>query len=370
MGGIHINLKDKVKNLPSTPGVYLMKDSLGSIIYVGKSKNLKNRVQSYFQNSKAHTQKVKKLVQNLKDFDYILTDTEFEAFMLECKLIKEIKPHYNKKMKSPQSYTYIVIKTEDDNRKIELTKCPIENENNIYFGPYSSKSSVEKVLQELKDFLKINCSNPSKRNVACLNYSLGMCIGMCLGGSAIDQYNDILDKIISLLNGTDKSILEDLEQRMLKASDNFDFETAAKYRDIIESINFLLNRGKVIRFTEENHNITMMEHLSDSTIKLFLIKGNRVLFSEKYDLEMTSSERIRSIIKSNIFTYFTNKASYSPVEVSSEEIDESQIIYSYLKMTPSNYRIIPEHWLDSVDNPHLDKEINKLFDRVYGLLTK
>ncbi|WP_236619601.1 UvrB/UvrC motif-containing protein [Bacillus sp. 1NLA3E] len=347
-----------------------MKDSLGCIIYVGKSKNLKNRVQSYFQNSKSHTQKVKKLVQNLKDFDYILTDTEFEAFMLECKLIKEIKPTYNKKMKSPQSYTYIVIKMDEEYRKIELTNCTIENDNNIYFGPYSSKSSVEKILQGLKEFLKINCSNPSNKKVACLNYSLGMCIGMCLGGSAIEQYNEILDKIISLLNGTDKSILEDLKERMLNASENFDFETAAKYRDLIESLNFLLNREKVIAFTKENHNIAMIEHLSEHTIKLFLIKGNKVLFCEKFALEAINFELIRSMIRSNIFICFKNAAFHSPLEISSEDIDEAQIIYSYLKGSPSNNRTIPEHWLDSEDNPNLVEEIDKLLDPVYELLSK
>src|SRR3954464_7995601 len=105
-----MKLKEKVKSLPHTPGVYLMKDSHGHTIYVGKAKNLKRRVQSYFQHSKAHPQKIKKMVANLNDFDFVLTDTEFEAFLLECKLIKELKPHFNKKMKSPQAYIYLMIK--------------------------------------------------------------------------------------------------------------------------------------------------------------------------------------------------------------------------------------------------------------------
>src|SRR5690606_14021615 len=139
-----MNLKAKAKKLPSSPGVYLWKDSSGSIIYVGKSKNLKNRVQSYLQDSKNHSKKVEKLVSHLRDFDYILTDTEFEAFMLECKLIKEIRPIYNKLMKNPQSYTYISIQADKELPRIELTNQINENASN--FGPYTSKNTAEKVL--------------------------------------------------------------------------------------------------------------------------------------------------------------------------------------------------------------------------------
>jgi excinuclease ABC subunit C len=173
-----------------------------------------------------------------------------------------------------------------------------------------------------------------------------------------------------LLNGTDKSILEDLKERMLNASENFDFETAAKYRDLIESLNFLLYREKVIAFTKENHNIAMIEQLSEHTIKLFLIKGNKVLFCEKFDLEAINLELIRSMIRSNIFICFTNGAFHSPQEICREDIDEAQIIYSYLKGSPSNNRTIPEHWLDSEDNPNLVEEINKLLDPVYELISK
>jgi excinuclease ABC subunit C len=137
-----LNLKEKIKIIPSAPGVYLMKDSLQSIIYVGKSKDLKSRVSSYFINSKSHSPTVVKLVKNIKDFEYILTDTEFEAFMLECKLIREIKPMYNKKMKSPLSYTY--IKIHKDYTNIETSTESVQDDGNFYFGPYTSKGTVEK----------------------------------------------------------------------------------------------------------------------------------------------------------------------------------------------------------------------------------
>lgn len=298
-----MDLKEKARSLPTSPGVYLMKDSHNGIIYVGKSKNLKQRVQSYFQHSKAHSRKIEKLVKNIKDFDFILTDTEFEAFMLECQLIKEIKPFYNKLMKNPLSYTYIVIQMNKKYRKIEITNFPIEKEDHLYFGPFTSKSTVERAFQGLKECFKINCSTPSKKNTPCLNYTLGLCIGMCLGGSAVEQYNRIIDQIIDLFNGSDTSLLERMQERMLHASEEFDFETATKYRDCINAIKALLNKEKVIAFTEANKNIITLEYLNESSFKLFLIKGRRVLYSEKYFLQNQNIEQLSQMIKKTILTY-------------------------------------------------------------------
>ncbi|EQB85924.1 hypothetical protein M918_16855 [Clostridium sp. BL8] len=140
-----------------------MKDSLDNIIYVGKSKNLKNRVRSYFYSSKHSSSKIEKLVQNLKDFDYIVTDTEFEAFMLECQLIKKLKPTYNRLMKSPLAYTYIKITMDESYPNIEVTNSYEENTRNLYYGPYAAKGIVENAIEGLKKFYKINCSNPTKK---------------------------------------------------------------------------------------------------------------------------------------------------------------------------------------------------------------
>lgn len=151
-----MDLKEKVKKLPSSPGVYLMKDSLNNVIYVGKSKNLKNRVGSYFINSKSHSPKILKLVQNLKDFEYKITDTEFEAFLLECELIKKIKPAYNRLMKNPKSYSYIKIILNEKYPSIEISHESNETDGNIYFGPYSRKNIVEKDFMVLKNTAKYN----------------------------------------------------------------------------------------------------------------------------------------------------------------------------------------------------------------------
>jgi excinuclease ABC subunit C len=349
-----MNIKDKVKQLPSSPGVYLMKDSLGSILYVGKSKNLKNRVQSYFQNSNNHSKKVEKLVHHLKDFDFIVTDTEFEAFMLECKLIKEYQPLYNKLMKSPKSYTYIRIQME---KGLELASEMNENINELYFGPYTSKSMAEKALQGLKDFYKINCNRPSSKK-PCLNFSLGMCIGMCFEKSALVQYRHIIDRIIRLLEGSDESVLEEMKQQMKIASESYEFERAVKIRDDIDSINSLLKKEKVIEFAKENKNIVMIEPLNERLIKLFLIKGNKVLFSQKAKM----SEPLGDWAKLKILNYFNIDSHPSTMEIGKENIDEAQIVYSYLKNASCKYMIIPEKWLFTKNHYKIDKALNKFLN--------
>ena len=340
-----------------------MKDSRGHIIYVGKSKCLRNRVQTYFQNQREHSKKVEKLVKNIKDFEYILTDTEFEAFLLECQLIQEIQPMYNSMMKRPQSYTYIVIKLNKEFPSIETAQLINENDDNYYFGPYTSKNTVEKAIQGLKEFLKIDCPHTSKRNTPCLNYTLGLCMGMCLGKLDVTkQFHTILTSIIALLNDTDKSILKDMKKKMLYASENFDFETAAKYRDYIEAITSLLNKEKVIKFTKRNKNMVMIEPLSEHTIKLFLIKGDKVLFSEKYQLKSNLKEQLKEQIKINIVTFFKNKGHKSTKEISKDEIDQAQIIYSYLKNNNCNYITIPNKWILTKDSEQIDLAIDKLLN--------
>ncbi|MBY0155549.1 GIY-YIG nuclease family protein [Cytobacillus firmus] len=353
-----MNLPDKVKNLPLTPGVYLMKDSQGQILYVGKAKNLKNRVQSYFRNSTQHSPKIKKLVKHLRDFDYILTDTEFEAFMLECQLIKSIKPLYNRMMKSPQSFIYISISLTGKHRKIDIAYNPIENDGKVYFGPFTSRRNVERALRGLKECFKLNCSNPNGTNSACLNYSLGSCLGRCLGGAAEQQYNNILDRFIGFLKGTDRSILEDMNQMMLNASEAFDFEAASSYRDHIRAVSSLLKKEKVIEFTEEAYNIVAIERLSDSTLKIFLIKRTDILFSHNYD----AAGKIEEKIKTNILAYFKKDEVNDAGDVSRHEIDAAHIVYRYLHCGSCSYLMIPENWLNPENHSTLDLALKNLLN--------
>lgn len=357
-----MDLKEKRKALPSAPGVYLMKDSLGTIIYVGKSKNLKSRIGSYFQNSKAHSTKVVKLVQNLKDFDYILTDTEFEAFILECKLIKEIKPPYNRLMKSHSSYTYIQVSINEEYPNITVKSEAINNDGCIYFGPYTSRNKVERGILGIKEHLKILCTNNSRRSASCLNYSLGLCIGMCLNKVSKDQYIEIFNKILQLLKGKDKGLLKEMTLAMNTASEDFDFETAAKYRDSISSIKYILDKKNIVEFMNKNKNIALIEYLDDSFAKLFLIKGNKIIFNKKYQLDSNDSSDLNAMIKSNILLHFNDNVAKEYSEITKENLDEAQIIYSYIKNKLNNcrYVIVPEKSLHSKSDLAINLLVSKL----------
>ncbi|WP_338472426.1 GIY-YIG nuclease family protein [Niallia sp. XMNu-256] len=353
-----MNPKEKAKLLPSTPGVYLMKDSHGNIIYVGKSKNLKSRVSSYFQQSIQHSNKVIKLVHHLKDFEIIQTDTEFEAFMLECKLIKEIQPLYNRLMKNPLSYTYIKIKMDKSCHRIELVNDIEQGDSNLYFGPFSSKGGTEKAIQGLKEMFKLECNHKTSKNSPCLNYSLGLCMGMCFDTNALEEYHHTIDKIIGLLQGTDKSILDDMNEKMIQASNRFDFEEAAKIRDRMESVQFLLKREKAIQFTEKNNNIVMVESIGDNGVKLFLIRRNRVLFSKVYEID--DPKRVVNQMGPEIMTYFSINEQ-CPKMIGKEEIDEANIIYRYINSHASDCFIIPDQWIKT-------KRIDKIEQVVFNLI--
>lgn len=357
-----MDLKAKIKKLPSSPGVYLMKDSQNSVIYVGKSRNLKNRVSSYFVNSKSHSPKVVKLVNNLKDFDYILTDTEFEAFMLECKLIKSIKPIYNKKMKNPMSYVYVRINTNRNNPGIWISNNKDDSDGSLYFGPYSNRNTVERGIQGIKEECRILCSNNSKKYSQCLNYSMGLCIGTCLGEPVIEEYTGILDKITKLLNGADREILDRMEKNMNNATSKLDFENAAKYRDYINATRYLISSAKAAKFTRANKHIVLIEYIEENTFKFFLIKGSKVLFSDKYIIDGFEHLKLINILKRNILFYFREADIAQPLEISKFEIDEAHIIYSYIKKKENacRYIIIPESWIQKGLQKNIIEALNSL----------
>ncbi|MBT2291425.1 GIY-YIG nuclease family protein [Paenibacillus albidus] len=358
-----MNLAEKVTSLPLSPGVYLMKDSLGHIIYVGKAKSLKKRVQSYFHNAKSHSPKVKRLVQHIRDLEVILTDTEFEAFLLECSLIKQIKPMYNKKMKNPLAYTYIIIRTTHPWRQIELTYDPGEPGGNLCFGPYTSRGTVERAVLGLKESLHILCSSPHIRNSPCLNHSLGLCLGMCTGtADAVKRYEDIIDRIIALLNGTDTGILKEMEQRMAGAAERFDFETAAKTRDSIAAVSFLLHKEKITRFAQENQNLAVFEPMDGHHSKLMLIKGHRMIGAARIATGHHGTEQLRSVVQSAIMEHFKLPSANPSLPLSRDDIDEAQIIYSHLQGNSCRYISIPGEWLAEGNTPALNAAVAELIE--------
>lgn len=356
-----MDIKEKIKNLTASPGVYLMKDSLGSVIYVGKSKNLRNRVGSYFINSKSHSPKVLKLVKNLKDFDYQLTDTEFEALLLENKLIKEIKPTYNRQMKSPKGYCYVCINMDEKYPGIEICMEPVSDQRKLCFGPYTSRNTVERALFGIKDHCRILCNYSSGKSSGCLRYSMGLCLGMCTYEASQEQYLDLLEKVKGLLSGADQTIIEEMKQEMNASAENFDFEKAAKYRDYIRAVSHLTGTAKMLEFAQTNINFAVADFLNDSEIKIFLVRYNKLLFSEKYDLNIMDSEKIRKELQRNILSCFGDAMKCNG-SIGKDEIDEAHIIYHYLKSPERTCSCAPieEQWIKDADSLKIRSAVDEL----------
>ncbi len=347
-----MSLSQKVKELPAAPGVYLMKDSAGQVIYVGKSKRLRHRVQSYFRSTTTHTPKVRKLVKHIRDLETVETDTEFEAFLLEWQLIQEIRPQYNRQMKTPEAFLYLTIRKVGRLYRIRMSTQPLRGKDGFSFGPYTSKKTISRAILGLKDVYLLQCSNPAINGSPCLNYSLGLCRGICLGGKAVGEYNTIVEQFVSLLNGTDSRLLEDMQDQMKRHAEALAFERAAQYRNYIQSLQSLLQKEEVMDFTEGNHVMLVAEKLDEEKVKLFLIRRTDVLFSEVLELEDISSKSVLTNIESQISGWLGGNILDSQAleqQVSRYEIDKAQIIYSYLRSGKCKYMMVSNEELDRLE---------------------
>lgn len=234
-------IEDELKKLPTTPGVYMHKDSLGEIIYVGKAVNLRNRVRQYFRKTAKTDPKVAAMVSNVKEFDYIKCATEVEALVLECNLIKKYKPKYNILLKDDKSYPYIKVTVGEDFPRIYKTRR-LDRDGSKYYGPYTDVTAVTRIIELIDEIYTLKkCRHQTFReNIRpCLNYHIGKCLGVCQGKVSVDEYNKNIDEIIDILNGKTSGIEKKLEEKMLKASDELRFEDAARYRDFIKSLSII-----------------------------------------------------------------------------------------------------------------------------------
>lgn len=298
-------IQEKLKNIPMSPGVYIMKDLNGDVIYVGKSKVLKNRVSQYFQNTASHSQKTIVMVSKIDDFDYVLTDTEAEALALECNLIKRYKPQYNILLKDDKQYPYIKITMNEDYPRIMMTRI-ILRDGASYFGPYMSGFMVRDILEILKKIFQIrSCNKNLSRDIGkgrpCLLFHLNECSAPCANNISKEEYREIFDKIESVLKGDIKGITEELKKKMLKASENLEFEKAASYRDKIESIKTLSEKQKISTTkTDSRDVIGIYSENGESCIQVFYIRDGKTIGTEHFifdTAESSGNEIIEAFIK-------------------------------------------------------------------------
>ena len=279
-------LKRKANRLPQTPGVYIMKDNCGKIIYIGKAKSIKNRVTQYFGSGASHTEKVRKMVENVCDFEYILCDSEFEALILENSLIKQNQPKYNILLKDDKGYHYIKI-TNDKWRKITTTmQC--DDKKAEYIGPYYSAFVVKNTVDEVHKIFKLpNCNRSfDKPTKPCLNYHIGLCDAPCKANISLEEYNLSVDSAIDFIMHGGEKLINSLKKKMETAAENLDFEYAAKLRDRINAITKLSDTQKVVMCTYPAQDVFACAAINDTVcISVLVFRNSRLTDKKHYILE-------------------------------------------------------------------------------------
>lgn len=327
------DFSEKLKSLPTTSGVYIMLDEFGQILYIGKAKNLKNRVRQYFQNSVTKTEKTMLLVQKIDDFRIILTKTEVEALILENNLIKEHQPYYNILLKDDKSYPYIKINLKETYPKIEVTR-KLKADGSKYFGPYMLGLSAKTILDLIHSAYPVrSCqSDISKRRKGareCLNYHIGRCLAPCVGRTDPDEYKKIIYKVMDFLNGNDKEVKSMLEQKMLDASAREEFELAMTYRDALKTLEKIVRKQVVYLPKDINIDIfTIADNGMYGVINYMVVRGGKVLGAENYPVDEAGSPSDN--LSSYIMQYYDKNPILADEVLVSEELAFRAELSDYL----------------------------------------
>ncbi len=320
------DIKEELKKLPQLPGVYLMKDEFLNIIYVGKAKNLKNRVPSYFLNSAQHTNKTIELVANIRSFEYIIVGSEVEALIVEANLIKKYQPKYNIALKH-SSYPYIQITYEEEFPKIVAIR-DYKKDGNKYFGPFVEVGAMNEVLEVVYDTWKIrNCDLKFPRDVnkkrPCLNYHIKKCSAPCNEHITREEYYSQLAEVEEFLSGNTKEIMNNLTTKMLQYSQKLEFEMAGKMRDKIDSINRISRKASISKVNDNNQDIMSIAINNEKALVLiFLIRNGKMLGKEQFILDFVERDKNR-ILEDFINNYYTD-SSFIPKAIVLEKMPENK----------------------------------------------
>ncbi|MDI3075926.1 excinuclease ABC subunit UvrC [Clostridioides difficile] len=331
------DIQEHLKKLPSEPGVYLMKDKYDHIIYVGKAISLKNRVRQYFQSSKNHTSKVKSMVKNIYKFEYIITDSELEALILECNLIKRYRPKYNVVLRDDKTYPYIKVTMNEDYPRILKVRRVLKDKAK-YFGPYTNITAVNDTLELISSTYpirscKIDIDKAIKNKTRpCLNLHINKCLGPCTGNVSKEEYGKMIEEIIMCLSGKEEKLMELLKEKMNESSMNFRFEEAAVYRDKIKSLEEMIQKQKIdATVSDLNQDVVAMARAhNEACVQVFFIRNGKIVGREHFILEGVMDSPRASILSSFVKQFY-NEQEYIPKElIIEDEIEDSSILEEWL----------------------------------------
>ena len=328
------HVRTQVETFPHKPGIYLMRDVAGTVIYVGKAVDLRSRVRSYFHPSAWEYSKVRALVSEVADLDFIVTDSELEALILEANLIKEHRPRYNVRLKDDKHYPYIKVTWADPFPKVLITRR-MEQDGGRYFGPFTSTPAVYQTLDLLrKSFPYLTCDREITGRDArpCLYYDIKLCLGPCIGAATQEEYRAMVRGLARFLEGHGEEVIADMEKRMRAAADALDFEQAASLRDQLQAVQHIVERQKIVSSAGADQDvIAFAREEGDACVQVFFIRGGKLLGREYFVLEGAQDEDRQEVIAA-FLKQFYEEAAYVPPEVLlPQQIKEALIIEQWLK---------------------------------------
>lgn len=329
------DLEGELKKLPDKPGVYIMHDKTDTIIYVGKAVSLKNRVRQYFRSSTNHTAKIKMMVSNIAYFEYIITDSELEALVLECNLIKEHRPKYNTMLKDDKTYPFIKVTTHEAFPRVQFTRN-LKHKTGKYFGPYTSASSVKDTIELLCKLYKIRTCNrqlpkDTGKERPCLNYHIGQCSAPCQGYVSEEEYRGAVNSVIDFLNGAYTPVLNKLTKQMQEAAEQMQYEEAAKYRDLIESVKQVAQKQKITADDGTDRDvIACASDGTDAVVQIFFIREGKLLGRDHFHMSVAEGDTKPEIISQFMKQYYGGTPYIPNVIMLQHDIEDSEIIADWL----------------------------------------
>ena len=335
MSNDKFDIQEELKKLPNKPGVYIMHDKEDAIIYVGKAIILKNRVRSYFRESANHSPKIAKMVSLVERFEYIVTDSELEALVLENNLIKEHRPKYNTMLKDDKTYPYIKVTMADVYPRILFSR-EMKKDKSKYFGPYTSAGAVKDSIELINKLYKLRTCNrklpkDAGKERPCLNYHIHQCKAPCQNWISPEEYKKQVDEALEFLNGNYAKILKELQQKMETASENLEFEEAATYRDLLNSVKQVAQKQKITDSEGEDRDvIALAKDEQDAVVQVFFVRNGKLIGREHFYMTNVSEETEGQILSSFVKQFYAGTPFVPKELLLQEKVEEEEVISKWL----------------------------------------
>ncbi len=329
------DIQEELKKLPAKPGVYLMHDDTDEIIYVGKAISLKNRVRQYFQTSRNKGVKIEQMVTHIARFEYIVTDSELEALVLECNLIKEHRPKYNTMLMDDKTYPFIKVTVNEPFPRIMLARKMVKDKSK-YFGPYTSAGAVKDTIELLRKLYQIrSCNRNLPRDIGkerpCLNYHIKQCDAPCQGYISKEEYREKINAVIRFLGGSYDGLIRELQEKMEKASEELQFEKAIEYRELLTSVRKIAQKQKITNASGEDRDIlAVAKEGTDAVVQVFFIRGGRLIGRDHFYLRISGEETMSEILDSFIKQFYAGTPYIPGVLMLQEEVEDQELLEEWL----------------------------------------